>query len=61
MKWGYLENVEIETRPDGTQYKVAFYSDSEGGEAGIREFEMDEKVPDMEEFGGWDEDSWKYE
>ncbi len=57
MRYGYLEEVTEETRPDGTKYKVATYSDQDGGEAGHVELELDETPEEEYRFdSGWDWD-----
>ncbi len=51
-RFGYLQDTETETLADGRQIVVAFYCDQDGGEVGQREFDLGDKIPEMEDFGG---------
>ena len=55
-RFGYLQDTETETLEDGRQVIVAFYCDSEGEEVGFREFEPGDKIPEMEDFGGCEDE-----
>lgn len=58
---GYLDYTEEDFDKDGNPIIIAWYSDSEGGEAGHLELDPTDKVPETYEFGGsWDWDD-RYE